>query len=98
MTMSKDKLTFVEYDEAGRVTKAWPDHSLGESQGADRADELIAYLNVTDDRPMFGRVMREACANHKAQVTVGFMNRIAERLKIIFPVLLVVLLIMEVDA
>ncbi len=86
--MSNDRLTFVDYDGDGVVKKAWPnarheDHTLAASEGADRADELVAYLNVTDDRPLFGRVMREACANHKAPISVGFMDRIAERLTFI---------------
>lgn len=101
--MSNDRLTFVVVDEGGTVKKAWPnatheDHTLALSEGADRADELVAYLNVTDDRPMFGRVMREACANHKSPISVGFMDRIAERLKIIFPVLVLAILIVGMEA
>lgn len=84
--MTDTRISFVTYDERGNVAKAWsPSSEFAWSdaveEGSDRADELIEHIKSTDDRAMLARVMREAVMSGKSGMLVGFMDRIAERLR-----------------
>lgn len=100
--MTHKKISFVTYDEMGTVTKAWSpsselDWADAVAEGSDRADEAVDYLKASDDRPMFGRIVREAVAGGKCGTLTGFLDRIAERLRYIVPAFVVFIAVIGLE-
>ena len=81
--MHDSRISFASYDEGGAILTAWEDIKPVEwceavSEGARRADELIEHIRHSDDRPMFGLVVREAVTRGKGAGLTGYLDRIAE--------------------
>ncbi len=92
--MEPRRLSFSSHSEEGDLIVAWNCEPSGDWQtdsdlGATFADELTDYVKATDDTPMFGRVMREACAQNDG-ITAGFLGRMSELLKTSMKIALVV--------
>lgn len=83
--MTDSTLTFVDYDQNGKVTSAWSPTDAGKweddvRRGEMYANELASNLCRHGDSALAVQVIRSA-ATRKDAVSTGFLFRIAELVK-----------------
>ena len=82
------RLSFVEYSESGAIRNGWIQEVSGDwtadsDKGVNRANEMVAHIKLTDDLPIFRRVVGDAIKIDGATsgLVTGFLFRIAELMK-----------------